>query len=147
LFADHEQRLTAPVVSEARPEVRGGTPRVSASVADRAGHLIATVTRYREDPAPATGDALTVVEFTGDMDLDSAPLLERVLITAIDEREQVCCDLNGAAFVGAAGANTLLAAHRYAAQSGRRFSVRGASPMTRQILAITGIDQVLTVHD
>jgi anti-anti-sigma factor len=151
MFADQERRLTpAPGSSEIPQGVSGETPpRVSASVADHDGNVIATVTRYCEYPSPGidAGDVLTVVAFTGDIDLDSATLLERVLTTAIDGREKVCCDLSGAAFVGAAGANTLLAAHWYAVEAGRHFAVRGANEMARQVFAITGLDQVLMIHD
>jgi anti-anti-sigma factor len=150
MFADQERRpAPAPVSSEALPGVPGEAPRVSAGVADQDGNLIATVTRYGEHPSPGAdvGRALTVVECTGDIDLDSVPLLERVLTTAIDGREQVCCDLSGATFIGAAGVNTLLVAHWYAVEAGRLFAVRGVNKMARQVFAITGLDHVLMIHD
>ena len=57
----------------------------------------------------------------------------------------MCCDLSRVAFCGAAGANIVLAAHLHAAATGRHFTVRGVHRITRLVLAITRLNQMLTI--
>jgi len=63
---------------------------------------------------------------------------------ALDGDNSVCCDLGRVDFFGAAACNTVLAAHLHAADVGRRFYVRGVHGITAQVLAATGLDEILT---
>lgn len=123
--------------------------RVSATVAGFDGVPIATITRYQEPPGddPGAGRALAVVAVIGDLDADTAPLLRMALTDAINSRSQVCCELGGTEFFGAAGANTLLTAQRHATAAGCRFTVRGVHGIARWVLAVTGLDRHLLLQD
>jgi anti-anti-sigma factor len=98
-----------------------------------AGTAVATVSQLGGAPI---GSA--VVTVAGEIDEATTPSLSAALTGAIDGHERVCCDLSGVAFFGAAGVNTLLAAHRHAQAAGRIFGVRGAHGTTRRVLEITG---------
>jgi anti-anti-sigma factor len=120
--------------------------RVSATVAGFDGAPIATITRYREPgDAELDGDRpLTVVAVVGDVDGDTAPTLRMVLTEAITGQSQVCCDLAQVAFLGAAGANALLAAHRDASAADCHFTLRGVHGIAQWTLVVTGLNRVLT---
>jgi anti-anti-sigma factor len=129
-----------------QPSVAGQSVGVSATIAGYDGVVIGRVTRHRE--AGPTGSALTqeliVVSVDGDLDADTGPLLHLALTEALDANPNVRCDLSRVAFFGAAGANTVLAAHLRAAATGRQFTVRGVHGITQLVLAITRLDEMLT---
>jgi anti-anti-sigma factor len=109
------------------------------------GTELIKISRHRE-PAPAGDRALLVVDVSGDVDLDTAPLLNAALIGAVTENRQVCCDLTRVTFLSAAGANTIAAALRYAGEAGCAFTVRGVHGITTRVLQITGLDTVLVAR-
>jgi len=130
-----------------QPSTGGDSVGVSATVAGFDGVVIGRVTRYREAglTGPALWQELVVVSVTGDLDADTGPLLHIALTAALDADPNVCCDLSRVAFFGAAGANTVLAAHLHAAATGRHFTVRGVHGLTRLVLAITRLDEILAL--
>jgi anti-anti-sigma factor len=149
---DGHTRVAQPAIGRgpdtARQLPTAGDPiGVSATVAGFDGVVIGRVARHRE--AGLTGTArwqeLTVISVTGDLDADTGPLLHIALTEALDANPNVCCDLSRVAFFGAAGANTVLAAHVRAAAAARRFTMRGVHGLTRLVLDITGLDEILTV--
>jgi anti-anti-sigma factor len=127
------------------PPAAGESVGVSATVAGFDGVVIGRVARHREAglTGPALWRELTVVSVTGDLDADTGPLLHIALTEALDANPSVCCDLSRVAFFGAAAANTLLAAHLRAGATGRQFTVRGVHGITRLVLAITHLDEIL----
>lgn len=129
-----------------QPPAAGDAVGVSATVAGFDGVVIGSVTRHREAglTGPERWQELIVVCVIGDLDADTGPLLHIALTEALDANPNVCCDLSRVTFCGAAGANTVLAAHVRAAAFGRQFTVRGVQGMTRLVLAITGLDEMLT---
>lgn len=131
------------------------TPDVSAVVADIDGRIITSISRHTEQhtEADAAGCAsagcaaqdgpVAVVAIAGEIDQDTVCLVDVALTSAIRGNDRVCCDLSRVEFLSAAGINTVLAAHRYAAVTGHRFSVRGARGITRRVLEITELHRVL----
>jgi anti-anti-sigma factor len=128
------------------PQLQAG-PDVTATVAGHDGTVLCRLTRHRE-PA-TTGRAhphkIIVVSVDGDLDADTSPLLHLTLTQALDAAPGVCCDLSRVAFFGAAGANTLLAAHLRATETGRHFTVRGVRGITRLVLGLTGLEETLNL--
>lgn len=126
-----------------------GPSEVSATLTDGGGAIIATISRHTE--AGAAGRLpvdcpLAVVAVAGAIDQDTVCLLGPALTSAINGNDRVCCDLSRVDFFGAAGVHTLLAAHRQAAATGHRFSVRGVHGLPRRVLQITQLDTVLVVE-
>jgi anti-anti-sigma factor len=139
--AGMDDRLRVPVTGESFD--------VSATVAGIDGAVIGTVTTHRE--AGATGRPSSqppiVISVTGDIDADTSPLLHTALTKALQAHRWVCCDLSRVDFFGAAGANTIVAAHQHATAAGRHLTVRGVHGLTRLVLTITGLDQVVAVTE
>jgi anti-anti-sigma factor len=116
-----------------------------ATIEDDDGTLVGTVVRRVEPTATGSGpeDSCTIVDVGGDIDHDMAPLLQLALSQAMDGRTTVCCDLSNVTFFGAAGANTLLAAHRRATELGCAFFLRGVHGITDRVLAIVDPDGIV----
>lgn len=118
---------------------------VAASIAGPEGRVIAIISR-RLEPAVDEADATeltAVVAIDGDVDLETAPLLQQALILAIDDRPRTLLDLHHAEFFGAAGVHVLLAAHRHATIRGRIFALRGVHGVAERVLRIVGLDSVI----
>jgi anti-sigma B factor antagonist len=122
---------------------------VTASVAGYDGTVIATITRTVESPAALAGvdGPLSVVTVDGDIDQDTAPLLEQALRLAINDRLRTCLDMRRVDFFGAAGVHVLMAAQGHAASLRHCFVLRGVHGIANQVLAIVGLDRLITMID
>jgi anti-anti-sigma factor len=115
---------------------------VAAAVAGPGGDAELTVTLQA---GPLEGDdtqALLVVA-AGAVDMHTAPLLEAALNDAVDRHTLVRCDLGDVRILSAAGITVLLSAHRRAARTGSRLTVRGARDLTRRVLQIAQVEHLL----
>jgi len=118
---------------------------VSATVLNNDGTVLFAVCHH---VAPDTGPGgAAEVAVTGGVDLDTAPLLHKMLLEAVDGSGRVRCDLAGVDFFGAAGAGALLAAHEHAVDAGSVLTVSGVRGITRTVFDIVGLDRVLTCDD
>jgi anti-anti-sigma factor len=122
---------------------------VSASVAGYDGTVIATITRTVESPAALAGvdGPLSVVTVDGDIDQDTAPLLEQALRLAINDRLRTCLDMRRVDFFGAAGVHVLIAAQGHAESLSHCFVLRGVHGTANQVLTIVGLDRLITMID
>jgi anti-anti-sigma factor len=84
-----------------------------------------------------------VVTVTGDVDHDTAPLIEQVLLQTIDHRPRTCLDLGQVDFFGAAGIDVLLSAYQRAAERGHSVVARGVHGMIERVLGIAGLDTLV----
>jgi anti-anti-sigma factor len=130
----------APVSNDGAPGA-GGSPELTATVLGHDGCVVFTVSRHLD----GNPDEF-VVTVTGDLDHDTAPLLEIALATALDHSRRVCLDLCDVAFFGAAGANTVVAAHLHAVRTDGCFRVRNVPENARRVLQITGVDTLVAAH-
>ncbi|MFI7574269.1 STAS domain-containing protein [Micromonospora sp. NPDC049497] len=89
------------------------------------------------------GDDVHVLRPTGEIDLETAPVLRASLTAAVQRHHEVCCDLSGVTFCCAAGVSVLLQAAHAAARAGHHLHVCGAHGVTARVLHITGADDVL----
>ncbi len=85
----------------------------------------------------------TSVVVGGDLDVLTAPELDGVLggVIALDDGS-LTVDLSGLDFMGAAGARSLLDAHRDLAEHGRQLDLVDAPPTVARLLAIVGWEDV-----
>jgi anti-sigma B factor antagonist len=89
------------------------------------------ITRRREGEA-------RVLALHGELDLASAPLLERALEDAENGGDRhLVVDLGGLEFVDARGLRVLLAARERSRQNGHALSLRGASQTVRRVFELT----------
>jgi anti-anti-sigma factor len=134
-----------PLVDQAA--VMGAAPHLSATVIGRDGAIVAAVSRNVEcgPPGSPAGEQWVVVTVAGDVDADTEPLVRSALTAALGPDRRICLDVRDVTFFGAAGANTVVAAHLNAVRTGGQFTVRGARGIVRRVLAITGVDQFVTI--
>jgi anti-anti-sigma factor len=91
---------------------------------------------------PGSGDE-RIIRVRGELDIESAPDLERVLLRSRPARQRVVLDLSGLEFMDSTGLRVLLRA-RAAAEAGRwEIYVRGVPPTIRRLFDLTGVHDAL----
>jgi anti-anti-sigma factor len=86
-----------------------------------------------------------VAEISGEIDLASAGWLREELLAAIRRHgPAIRVDLRGVTFLDCSGVNVLLATARRARLEGGRMQVAGASPRASRVIALLGLERVLT---
>ncbi len=90
---------------------------------------------YRRDGAEV------IVEVCGELDLATAPLLERALADLIDDQgcRSIVLDLHGLDFIGSTGLSVLLAAKDRAQSRGGEVILARPSPTARRSIEISGL--------
>lgn len=88
-------------------------------------------------------DGVALVAATGEIDLDTAPRLERFLLDAIPAWRQpppgLSVDLSGVEFFGAAGIRVLLEVKDRIGLVGGWMRLCNVSPAVKRVLALTGV--------
>ena len=91
----------------------------------------------------------TVLALAGEIDLYTAPRLQRELTAALSaaDHPRLIIDMSAVEFCDSTGMNVLLAAHRLARERGGELALAAPRPGVRKILEVTGLGSVFTVHD
>lgn len=93
-------------------------------------------------------DNHVVVAAAGEIDLHTAPQLERELGNHLDgDATHLIVDLSSVEFCDSTGMNVLLSALRRAQEQGGTVSLAGPQPPVRKVLGITGLDSVFQVRE
>jgi anti-anti-sigma factor len=94
-------------------------------------------------------DGRTVVLIRGELDLATAPDLERVIVERLDAGDDVVVDLRELAFMDSSGLRVLVAAHTRTEGGEQQFLIvrpPEGSPVAR-ILSIAGLERELNLID
>ena len=93
-------------------------------------------------------DRAITVTVSGDLDLLSAPALERALARLpASEAELIIVDLRGLEFMDSTGLHLLVQAQQKAHQSGRRLALIKGSEHVQRLFELTGMTEGLTIVD
>lgn len=88
-----------------------------------------------------------IVAAQGELDLHTAPRLAAALAPHVDAGEWVIADLTAVTFMDSSGVAVLVNALAAARGTGAELVVVAPEPRVRRVLAITGLDGMLPVHD
>ena len=88
-----------------------------------------------------------IVAAQGELDLHTAPRLAAALAPHVDAGEWVIADLTAVTFMDSSGIAVVVHALASARASGAQLALVGPQPRVRKVLAITGVDGMLPVHD
>ena len=89
-----------------------------------------------------------IVSVTGEVDIATTDQLSEALGAALRRGpEGLICDLGGVGFLGAAGLTVLLVARRRAIACHAWFDLVCPQPLPRRVIALVGLDAVLSIHD
>jgi anti-sigma B factor antagonist len=92
-----------------------------------------------------TDGAVRVLRLAGDLDLATAPAFRQQFRQPIAE-SAVTIDMTDVTFVDSTGIGALLAVRRRGIDAGWSLTLRGVHPKVTRVLAITGVDTILTIE-
>ena len=85
-----------------------------------------------------------VLKLEGELDLSVAGDFEREIIASLERASDgVSIDLTDVSYLDASSVRALLRASEAAGDNGKKLRVTGASGITRRVLELTGVDEVL----
>jgi len=90
-------------------------------------------------------DGTVLVRPAGELDLATAPVLERVLETLVGSPPTIELDLSGLSFADCGGLRAIRRALRQSSDSCTRVRFSGARPAVQRVLDITGLGQHVPV--
>lgn len=88
----------------------------------------------------------TVLALRGEIDLQTAPMLNQCFEQLAANRKNVVVDLSNVAFLDSSALGAFVAAHHSLDAAGATLALAGPSRHLTRILALTRIDQVLAVY-
>ncbi len=90
-------------------------------------------------------DGVVRVVVTGELDLATAPALERAVHHAHAGGRLMVLDLRGVSFCDSTGLHLILRASRRARDEGRRLVIVRGSEQVQRLFALTGVDEQLEI--
>jgi anti-anti-sigma factor len=89
-----------------------------------------------------------IVRVSGEIDIVTAPMLQRQLDLAIDAgRPTIVLDLEATTFLDARGVGAIVAARKTAAHAGARLVIRRPPPLVRRVLEVADQVDRLVIED
>ncbi|HET7387650.1 MAG TPA: STAS domain-containing protein [Nocardioidaceae bacterium] len=88
-----------------------------------------------------------VIAPVGELDLATVRALDDILTSAARLSVHLTVDLSSVQFLDTSVLTVLLRAHRRASRRGGGLVLVGVAPLIRRLMAITGVDDELAVHD
>lgn len=92
------------------------------------------------------GTALVAV-FEGDIDLETSPVVRKVLLDHVGRGRTVLVDLGSVGYIDSSGVATLVESLQTARKEGGRFLLAGISEGTRRVLQLARLDKVFVIYD
>ena len=87
-----------------------------------------------------------VVALTGDIDLQSSPVVRQQLLACFEEQTRVIVDLSGVSYIDSSGVASLVEAFQLARKKGGFFSLVSVSPAVMRVLSLARLDKVFSIH-
>ncbi len=103
--------------------------------------------RPRVDVTTSDRPGSTLVEVEGEIDLSTAPQLQRELLESVAGNQVLVVDLRGVTFIDSTGVGVLFrTAKQVTAAGGELRLVCGPGPV-RRVLKVSGLDRLVPVAD
>jgi anti-sigma B factor antagonist len=93
-----------------------------------------------------TPDA-TIVTVSGEIDMDTVTDLTEIMTNALARAQRLVVDLTGVSFIDSTGLRALVDVHIEASRTARDVKLAVGDGQARRPIEISGLDQVLSVHD
>jgi anti-anti-sigma factor len=92
-------------------------------------------------------DGETLLALHGELDLTSAPALDRELGRAISDAQTIVVDLSALQFIDSTGLQSVVLAARQAREAERMLLFFRPSPKITRLLRLTGVEEILWYFD
>ncbi|MBI1733299.1 MAG: STAS domain-containing protein [Gammaproteobacteria bacterium] len=87
-----------------------------------------------------------VIEWTGDVDMSSAPDARAQVVLTLDQGRDLLIDLSAVHHIDSSGVAVLVEGHTSAIKHGLRFGLISPSKAVLEVLRLAHIDGILAIH-
>ena len=94
--------------------------------------------------APRQGSDRTILELQGELDIVSAPLLQKAVENSPRSCSALVLDLRAVSFLDSTGLKAIFAVRKMVQERGQTFAVTQGSPQVERLLGLTGLGDHLT---
>lgn len=88
----------------------------------------------------------TIVELSGDIDLDSSPKVRSVLLESVGARRGVLVDMSAVSYIDSSGVASLVEAYQSARRASTSFALVAVSDAAMRVLELARLEQVFAIH-
>jgi anti-sigma B factor antagonist len=87
-----------------------------------------------------------VVALTGDVDLQTSPIVRQKLLETLEKHKRVVVDLSAVNYIDSSGVASLVEAFQVSRKKGALFSLASVSSAAMRVLSLARLDKVFTIH-
>ncbi len=92
-------------------------------------------------------DGSNVVSLQGEIDLERAPGVRRLLLGCVEQQKDTLVDLSAVSYIDSSGIANLIEALQSAKKNGRRFALVSVSDQAKRVLKLARLDTVFVIYD
>ncbi len=89
----------------------------------------------------------TVLELSGEIDLNESPIARKEILKVINQGKNLLVDLSGVEYIDSSGVASLVEGFQTARANRLLFALYGVSPSAMQVLQISRLDSVFTIYN
>lgn len=93
-----------------------------------------------------TGDGVSLVILSGEVDLDGSGQLREVLLSSVESAPGTVVDFGEVGFLDSSGINVLISAHRAAESRGVWFRLAAPRDAVERVLRLVGVDALIPCY-
>ena len=87
-----------------------------------------------------------VVALTGDVDLQTSPVVRQKLLESLEGNNRVVVDLSAVNYIDSSGVASLVEAFQVSRKKGSSFALASVSAAAMRVLSLARLDKVFTIH-
>ena len=87
-----------------------------------------------------------VVSLSGDVDLQTSPLVRQKLLESLESNTRVVVDLSAVNYIDSSGVASLVEAFQVSRKKGASFALASVSSAAMRVLSLARLDKVFTIH-
>ena len=87
-----------------------------------------------------------VVALSGDVDLQTSPLVRQKLLECLEKNKRLVADLGAVSYIDSSGVASLVEAFQVSRKKGSYFALASVSPTAMRVLSLARLDKVFTIH-
>lgn len=88
-----------------------------------------------------------VVALHGEIDLERAPGVRRLLLSCVDQGKDLLVDLSAVSYIDSSGIANLIEALQSAKTNGLQFALVSVSEQAKRVLKLARLDTVFVIYD
>lgn len=102
--------------------------------------------RTSDAPSIDDGDSACIVSLHGDVDLEMAPAVRKLLLDCVGGGKAVLVDMSGVAYIDSSGIASLVEALQTSMGNGNTFGLISVSEQAQRVLELARLDKVFAIH-